>query len=219
MIAKDLVRDSIIPLHTNDTALQANSLMEEFKVSHLPIVDGDRFLGLISDEELFNIDNLEGPIGCRKSKHVKPFVYESQHIYDVIKIVAAHKLSLIPVLDSKENYSGSITAVDLIHQFAHLTSADQAGSIIVLELNVHDYVVSQIGGIVEENGARILSLYVKHQPDSTAIEVVIKVNRKDIQGIIQTFERYQYNVKAYFNDSPSNDLYDRYDSLMKYLNI
>lgn len=219
MVAKDLVSDSVIPLLRSDSALQANSLMEEFKVRHLPIVDKKQYLGLISEEELFSVTDMEGPLEGHSTKYAKPFVYQHQHIYDVIRVISEFKLSLLPVLDDKENYVGSISAIDLINQFAQLTSADMPGSILVLELNIHDYQVSQIGGIVESNDARILSLYVKHNNDSTQVDVVLKINKKEIQPIIQTFERYQYTVKEHYNDKPSDDLYDRYDSLMKYLNI
>ena len=38
MLAKDLITDDIPPLKPNDTGLMAINWMDEFKVSHLPIV-------------------------------------------------------------------------------------------------------------------------------------------------------------------------------------
>jgi hypothetical protein len=52
------------------------------------------------------------------------------------------------------------------------------------------------------------------------MEVSIKVNKIDIGAILQTFDRYGYYVKATFgDDEDTDDLKDRYDSLMNYLNI
>ena len=52
------------------------------------------------------------------------------------------------------------------------------------------------------------------------MEVIIKVNRTDIASIIQTFERFDYNIKASFMDDEELDsLYDnRFESFMRYLN-
>jgi hypothetical protein len=87
-------------------------------------------------------------------------------------------------------------------------------------MGIRDYSLSEIARLVEMNDSSILSLYVQTLPDSTRIEVTIKINRMDIGAIIQTFTRYNYNIKASFFEGDYNDsLRDRYDSLMKFLEI
>jgi hypothetical protein len=147
-------------------------------------------------------------------------VFEDQHVYDVIRQVYEQKLSLIPVLDHKIHYLGSITLQCLVKYFARLAAVDNPGGIIVLEMGIRDYSLSEIARLVEMNDSSILSLYVQTLPDSTRIEVTIKINRMDIGAIIQTFNRYNYNIKASFFEGDYNDsLRDRYDSLMKFLEI
>jgi hypothetical protein len=52
------------------------------------------------------------------------------------------------------------------------------------------------------------------------MEVTIKINRMDIGAVIQTFIRFDYMIKASFFEGELNEtLRDRYDSLMKYLDI
>ena len=48
MIARKLISNEILPLRTSDTAKQALALMDEYKVFHLPIVNNEELLGLIS---------------------------------------------------------------------------------------------------------------------------------------------------------------------------
>ena len=52
MIAKELISESIPPIKPDDSGIRALKWMEEFKVSHLPVVDGRDFLGLISDDDI-----------------------------------------------------------------------------------------------------------------------------------------------------------------------
>jgi len=149
----------------------------------------------------------------------KPFVTASQHIYDVIKIADNYKLSIIPVLDDRNKYLGVIRLADLAHYFAQLTAVDQVGGLITLEMNIHDYSVAEIAQIVESNDARILSLYYTEIPDSTKIQVSLKINKQDLTGIVQTFDRYNYTIIASIFENDEDEMQDRYDSLMSYLNV
>jgi hypothetical protein len=108
----------------------------------------------------------------------------------------------------------------LIENLASITAVDNPGGIIVLELNVNDFSLTEIAQIIESNDARLLSLYMTSQPDSTRSEITLKIDRMDIQPILQTFLRYNYTIKAsYFESDYTDDLRDRYDMLMNYLNI
>ena len=150
----------------------------------------------------------------------KPYVYDYQHVYDVIHQVFEQKLTLIPVIDEKQKYLGSITLQCLVKYFARLAAVDNPGGIIVLEMGIRDYSLSEIARIVESNDSSILSLYIMTLPDSTRMEVTIKINRMDIGPVIQTFNRYNYNIKASFYENELNEsLKVRYDSLMKFLDI
>ncbi len=221
MLAKKLISDIISPLHTSDTAQKALSWMEIYKVSHLPIVNDKKFLGLISESDIYDLNEPELPLGAHKLNLFSPFVYEDDHIFTVISLVANLKLTLIPVLDREDNYVGSISLQDLIKYFSKLISADNPGAIIVLEVSVHDYQLSQIAQIVESNNAKILTLYIDNNPDSAKMNVIIKVNVAEITSIIRTFERYDYTVKATFSEETElNELYkNRYELFMRLLNL
>lgn len=220
MLAKELISDTIMPLKTSDSGLIALNWMEEFRVSHLPIVNDSDFLGLISESDIYEMNSYEEPLGNHVLSLYKPFVTENQHVYDVIRQVYEQKLTLIPVINEKNKYLGSITLQCLVKYFARLAAVDNPGGIIVLEMGIRDYSLSEIARIVESCDASILSLYVTTLPDSTRMEVTIKINRMDIGPVIQTFIRFDYLVKASFFEGELNEaLKDRYDALMKYLDI
>jgi acetoin utilization protein AcuB len=220
MIAKDLISDTIMPLQTSDTGMTALNWMEEFKVSHLPIVNNNDFLGLISEQDIYERNSYDEPLGNHALSLQNPSVNENQHVYDIIRNVHELQLTLIPVVNDKNHYIGSITLKCLTKYFARLAAVDNPGGIIVLEMGVHDFVLSEIARIVESNDALILSLYVMNLPDSTKLQVTIKVNRMDISPLISTFNRFNYNIKeSFFRSDYDETLHDRYDSLMRFLDI
>jgi|ERR1041385_5399809 len=220
MLAIELVSDTIPPVHTSDSIQKVMERMQEFRIRHLPIVNEEQFLGLISDSDLVEETDYQVSIGSLALSLVNPYVLEDQHIYDVIRLFYEQQLTIVPVLDSKKNYMGLIAINTLVEYFAKLTSVSDPGGIIVLEIGDKNNSLAHMAQIVESDNAQILSSYVRTFPDSTRIEITLKVNKVDISAIVATFMRYEYEVKATFNHSDNNDnSKDRYDSLMNYLNL
>lgn len=220
MLAIELINDAIPPVHTSDTIQKVTDRMIEFRIRHLPIVNEEQFLGLIDENDMLGETDNQTPIGALALSLVNPYVLEDQHIYDVIWMFYERKLTVVPVLDGKKNYLGLITINCLTEHFAHLTAADQSGAIIVLEINNKNNSLAHMAQIVESDNAQILSSYVRTFPDSTRMEVTLKINKRDISTIIATFLRYEYDIKATFNHNDENDnSRERYNSLMNYLNL
>lgn len=221
MVANDLISEIIPSLKTSDTGQTALNWMEIFRISHLPIVNNQDFLGLISDTDIFDMNKPEEPIGNHELTLLKPFVTTDQHLFEVIGLASQLKLSVVPVLDTKNHYKGVITTNDLIRHIAGISSMDQPGGIIVLEMVERDYSLTQIAQIVESNNIKVLSMYITSPPDSTRLEVTLKVSATDILALIRTFERYNYEVKTWVTTNDSIDRFysERFDLLMKYLNM
>jgi len=221
MVAKDLISEVIPILKTSDLGQTALNWMEIFRISHLPIVNNQDFLGLISDSDIYDMNKPDEPIGNHSLTLLKPFVDAEQHIFEVIGLASRLKLTVVPVLDSNDHFKGVITTSDLIRHIAGLSSMDQPGGIIVLELIERDYSLSQIAQIVESNNVKILSMYITSPPESTKLEVTLKVNTGELESVIRTFERYNYEVKTWVTNNDTMDRFysERFDHLMKYLNI
>jgi len=220
MLARDLISIDIPPLTIHDEGKKALEWMDEFKVSHLPVIDKTAYIGLISDTEIIDLIAPTDHLNKLRKSLGKPFVFEYQHAYEALKIYALLNISLIPVLDERERYMGVITQQHLLRYFAEMTDARDPGSLIILELNQIDYSLSQIAQIAESNGARVLSLFITPHNDSTQLDVTLKINLENASPVLQTLERYGYTVRASFTQGNSQkDLKDRYDSLMQYLNV
>ena len=221
MVALDLISDIIPSLKTSDTGQTALNLMEIYRISHLPIVNNLDFLGLISDTDIYDMNQPEEPIGNHELTLFKPFARDDQHLFEVIGLAARLKLTVVPVLNNNNHYMGVITTSDLIRHIAGISSMDQPGGIIVLEMIERDYSLSQIAQIIESNNIKVLSMYITSPADSTRLEVTLKVNETDLLAVIRTFERYNYDVKTWVTTNDSLDRFysERFDLLMKYLNM
>ncbi|MCF8233513.1 MAG: CBS domain-containing protein [Bacteroidales bacterium] len=220
MIAKQLITGTVVPLKPADSWATALSLMDDYRLSQLPLVDEKQYHGLISEKDIFDRNDFDAPIGSQHTSLAKPYTEDYKHVFDVIRLFTENKLNVLPVLDRHKKYMGCITLAELIDFFSKSASIANPGGIIVLEMSYKDYSLSEIAQIVESNDAKVLSFFVSTHNDSTRLEVSLKLNKIEIGSIIQTFNRYDYVIKASYTEKEDmEDLQDRYESFMKYLNI
>jgi len=220
MLAYELITEEVPSLKPTDTGKKVLDWMEDFRISHLPVVNKREFLGLISYTDMLDLNNTKKTIEHLRLSMIKAFVREDYHIFDVLKVISNHNVSAVAVLDADNNYMGIITADSIIQKIANMPFIHEPGSIVILEMNIKDYTLSQIAQLVEGNDAKILNMHINAHPDSTKIEVTLKINKEDLSPILQTFNRYNYIVKATFHQSNfNNDLKKRYNEFIHYLNI
>jgi len=218
MRAFDLITEEIPPLIHTDSGEKAIHWMDEFKVSQLPVLKNGNFVGVVSESDILDHQDVETSLDLLFQHLPRPFVNSNAHIYEVLAIMSEYKLSVLPILDDKEKYLGCTSIYRLMTSLANTGSIKERGGIIVLEVNSTDYSMAQIGQIVEGNNARILSSFILSNPDSTKLDVTLKINKMELSSIIRTFERYDYLIKAsYQNGVSEEDVQWRFDALMNFL--
>ena len=218
MLSQKLIASDITPAHPQDRGVNVMSLMDEFKVLHLPVVENGKLLGIVSEEDLWSMHNQEKPIKYILQRLKQVQVTFEHDVFEIVKLVNEHDLSLIPVVD-KGRYMGAISIRSILKALASIVAMQSDGGVLILEMNKNDYSMSEIAQIVEGNSAKILSSYISNHRENKMLKVTLKLNINDLKPIIQTLERYQYTITAHYDQSESNnDLHERYDSLMRYLN-
>lgn len=199
---------------------QVLAWMDDYKISHIPYFVNGEYSILLTESQLFDLEpmlsigkQIKHPVFC-------PYCLDNQHILEIISIFSKDRLSLLPILSIKKKYLGVILADELFFEFGKKFSNFQ-GAIIKLEVSLKDYTVAQIAQIVESNDVKIVQLFTEINSDSECYDITLSLYGDRIQGAIQTFIRYGYNVKEVYgtqNDDPT-EMKDRYDSLLNYLNL
>lgn len=114
-----------------------------------------------------------------------------------------------------KSFAASITP----EQFMELTEHEH--SLIVLEVPINDYTLSEIARLVEDNNARIIRLEVLPSKDGLSLLISLKLDIIDISAVLRSFERYSYNIIYYFmkEDEISDTYEDRLKELLHYLDM
>lgn len=219
MLNKEIISASVPTLNLNDSVSQALELMTEFHVSQLPVVNDEKYVGLIFEEDLLNA-NEQDLIQTLENRFSRVAVHANTHFIESIQAAHDYDLTVIPVVDKEQEFIGSITAIELLKNFAKISGASEPGGVIVLELEQRNFSFSEISKLVETNDAQITQLNTYWDNSSETFLVTLKINKFEISDIVATFQRYEYQIKYYFGEELyENELRNNYDHLMNYLSI
>ena len=218
MLTRDLISNSIPYLRKEDKVLHALQLMNDYHVAHLPVVENESYLGIISEEQLLQSDD-DKLINQLQVTDVTTSVQAKDHFLKAIQMAVVNNLSIIPVVEEKQ-IIGIVTYNDLLRNASDFLSLNEPGALIVLEIEGKNYSFSEINRIVESNDAQITQLNTLTDPETGVMQVTIRLSKLEVSDIISTFQRYEYNVKYYFGEELyENELRSNFDNLMNYLSI
>ncbi|MCE7862062.1 MAG: CBS domain-containing protein [Cyclobacteriaceae bacterium] len=211
----------IPPLKTSDDAHKAIVWMEEFRCTHLPVVENGELLGFISEEIILESNDIEKPLAefplAGKTCTVQP----NSHFYDILKVAGDHKLQMVAVLNEDQKYYGVITVQDIMISFAQTASVQMPGGIIVLSMDLIDYSLAEISRYIEENNAKVISsLMIEDPMDKGKIKVTLKINQVELNRIVATLERFGYRIIGRYQETKiDTGEKDKIDMLLRYLDI
>ena len=219
MLNKDLISASVPILSPTDTVFQALQLMTDYHLSHLPVIADDKLVGLANEDQLLNIEDDSQLLEKCVMQFSMLSVNANVHFFEAVRLANENSLSVVPVVDAN-GWVGAITSVDLLKWMGKINGSDEAGGIIVLELEKKEFSFTEIAKLVETNDAYITHLNTFTDNHLGVLYVTLKINKLEISDIVATFQRYEYHVKYYFGEELyENEIRNNYDHLMNYLNI
>jgi CBS domain-containing protein len=143
-----------------------------------------------------------------------------QHIFDAVKVMLDSDVSIVPVLDMQRRYMGCITRADLVRVLGEITSSTEPGDMIILEIERHNYSLTQIASIIEQHSAKVINMFLSPVPLSYNIYVNLKITGGDTSAVVLSLERHGYRIAYIFADNDLlRDSKDRFDALMRFINL
>jgi CBS domain-containing protein len=220
MFARELVTEGIRSVDNNDSGETAILRMHEYNINQLPVTEGDKYIGIISLDEIVGLKHLSDSVRDIQTPLRRPYVSDTTHLFEVMKTAIEYNVKVVPVLDKDGKYIGLITAEGCIRAFARIQSVMSEGGIIKLSVPVKDFQLSEIARIVENNNANVMAFYSQVDAATSNMDITLKVNTTELSAIISAFERYEYDVKGVYRDENyEEDVKEKYDAFMKYLDI
>ena len=99
--------------------------------------------------------------------------------------------------------------------------SDTENSLVVIEISLVDYTLTEIARIVESNNARIMNVFILPLADGNTLIISIKLNLLDISPVLMSLERFNYKVLHYeMKEGVVTETHkERLDELLYYLSM
>jgi CBS domain-containing protein len=220
MLTVDLINNNIPRLQLQDSIIKAMQLVNDFRVTHLPVVSDDTFLGLLSEEDLLDAEDDKLSIEILQEHFIRASVKDNVHFLNAVNASIQNDTNIVPVVNEEGELVGVIPTIDLLKTLGNFAGANEIGGIIVLEMERSQFAISEISRIVESNDCTILHLNSYVDPFTGMLTVTLHLNKREIAAVVATFERYEYDVIYFFGDENfENEIHSNYRHLMNYLDI
>lgn len=219
MLANQLITNNYPTVDPDDKIFLALQLMEDFDIFHIAVVDQNKYIGLISKDDLLDADDTI-IIQVLMSSVLQKSVKSSEHFLSALKLASEYSLSLVPVVNNEQEWVGAIPYNELLKASSKFTGAEEPGAVIVLEMERKSYSFGEISRLVETNDAYITQFNTFFETETGLLIVTIKINKLEVSDILSTFQRYEYSIRYFIGEEHyENELRYNYDHLMSYLKI
>lgn len=218
MLVSQYISKDFVPAKVNQTVGYGLDLVERWEISHLPLFRGLEFVGNLATEVLKNYDS-ETLFSEMEEEWEFFYINEKNSILDAIRLFNQYSANILVVLDEEHRFVGFLTIEDLIAALATMPFILESGSVVIIETLQKQFSVSEIAKIAESNNAKITGMFISEYKEDK-IQVTLKVVADDLISLVETFERFNYNVlHKFFQDKNDDLIKDRFDLLMKYLDV
>lgn len=196
MLVEEIMKTDVHTLRSDQTVLDVLNLFEEKRIRHVPIVEEDKVVGIVTDRDLkdalpsrFTVS----PKGVPFQKKIEEIMTKNpvtSHPLDFVEEVALlfyeQKIGCLPVI-SNNKLVGILTETDLLYTYIELTGAHQPGSQIEIKVKNRSGILYEVSKVFQAQNINILSVLV--YPD-----------RKDEENKILVFRVQTMNPLALIND-------------------
>jgi acetoin utilization protein AcuB len=220
MNISSLISHDLPILSLQDTGERALVLMQEYRVFHLPLVQRDNYIALVSEDDLLDWDTPEEPLSLAEFVNFRPIIFENMHPLDAARTAKEFNLSVLPIVNTHNHYMGMVTIEKLFEFITDNNAIKEHGAILILEIEQRNYSLTEVARICESNNISILSSSIKSIEHTGLLWITLKINVNDTQALVATFERFNYHVVDVFSsENREHDIQDNFDSFMHYMNM
>lgn len=219
MLANELISTSFPTAKPEDKIHVALQLMDNFDIVQIPVVDHEKYIGLLSKDDLLDLDET-APIKAALEELIVKSIKSTEHFLAALRLAVQNNLSTIPVVDNEQKWLGAISTEELLKALARFTGLDEPGAVIVLEMERKSYSFGEISRLIETNDAHITQFNTYTEAETGLLIATIKLNKMEVSDILSTFQRYEYSVRYFFGEEHyENELKYNYEHLMTYLKV
>ena len=196
MLVKYWMSANLITVKTTDSVIKAKLLLKEHNISHLPVMEKGKLLGIITGWDIRQVlipsDTLKVKNIMTRDPVTAPWDYT---VGETAEMLLNHNISGVPVVDSKDRVAGIITKGDLFKVLVPLTGAGKKGVQFAVLLTDRRGAVKEITDMIRENGGRLMSALTSYDDaPAGSFKLYIRMSGLDRQKLKTIEQKIKENA-------------------------
>jgi len=203
LLVEEIMKKNVIALTTADTVRDALRLMNEHKIRHLPILNDDEVVGIVSDRDIKEaapsmLPEQKEELYDFPLSHVMTSNPLTGHPMDFVEELAVlfyeHQIGCLPIV-AGGRLVGIITETDLLYNYIELTGAHQPGSQIEVRVPDVPGILFEVSKVFHEQNTNVLSVLVYPDKENRQSKIlVIRIKTMNPLPIINGLKESGFDV-------------------------
>ncbi len=186
----------LITISPRANVLDALNLLHQNDIRHLLVVDGEEFVGFVSESDIRQVLLLPGgnEIKIEEVMNKDPItIGPEENLEEAAKLIYHYKLGGLPVLEDGK-LVGIITVGDILAAFIQIMGVLQASSRIDVILGENPEAFEEVSRIIKQNGGDIISVGMGDAADRDKKFYFFRLKKCDVDQIAESIAAKGYEV-------------------------
>lgn len=196
MQVKKLMTRSLVTIPPGTSILKAMEVMRKNSIRHLPVVDGGKFLGLLTAGDLrqASLLSMVDKISIEDVMIKNPVVISPDAgVEDAARLIFKHKIGGLPVIQDRK-LVGILTIVDILKAFVEMMGLLKSSSRIDVVLGNKPRAFEEVSRIFRDRGAAIISVGMSGHKNRGKRVYYFRCEKCPVDALAESLEENGYRV-------------------------
>ncbi len=199
MLVRDIMRRPAIAVSSETTLEEAYRTMQRESIRHLPVQQGDRLVGIVTDRDLRLATSALSPAPRSPGSPVSEVMTRNPQtadpedaVEDAARTMRRKKIGCLPVLEGGQ-LAGIITGLDLLDAILKMTGVDKPSGRIEVRLADRPGELARLTGFFGARGLDVHSI-LTHPESAASARVVLRVGSIETRPLAEELRGSGFDV-------------------------
>jgi acetoin utilization protein AcuB len=199
MLVRDIMRSPAVSISGDTTLQDAYAAMRQKGIRHLPVLEEDRLVGVITDRDLRLATSALAPSPFPPDSRVSKVMTRTpltadqmDPVEDAARTMRERKIGCLPVLEDGR-LIGILTGLDLLDALIRMTGVDKPSGRLEVRLPDHPGELARLTGILSERNLNVHSV-LTYPEGRDAVRTVLRVGTIETRLLAQDLRRAGFDV-------------------------
>jgi acetoin utilization protein AcuB len=199
MLIRDIMRSPAVAISADTTLQDAYRTMQDQRIRHLPVLEGEKLVGVVTDRDLRLATSALTPSPFLPDSRVSavmtaaPLTADaSDPVEDAARTMRERKIGCLPVMDGGR-LIGIVTGLDLLDALIRLTGVHKPSGRLEVKLPDHPGELARLTSFVSHRNLNVHSILT--YPDSPdSVRTVLRIGSIETRLLAQDLRRAGFDV-------------------------